>query len=386
VPRTGLKPGSSIVIKSSFFVFFLLLTPILAGNSYEGSISGTGKHSGRIWFKTSCALDSSHRGDKAIDCRTETSWISSGKNSSKWIEIDFGEKRLVTRLLLRPGVPPDGRNPSMSYCMLQFYLNGRWVDFRMIETARKNISGEYKPVQNINIDLGSADFRLFRIYIPQDAVLGGYASISEIELFLGDSRITAFDERFKGWVLPISGCRPPSEDQQYPNARREYRNGTHKGFDIYSFLDRATGTMRPLTVNTPVLSVADGIVIRSDTGYKRMDQAEWEIETRLAQTYPPTYVVRSFGGRQVWIDHGNGIITAYNHLSRIKDGLKLGSNVKKGEKIGYAGNSGLSGEAKGTDEGIHLHFEIWIDGQFFGYGMKLNDIKRYFRWIFFPED
>ncbi len=93
---------------------------------------------------------------------------------------------------------------------------------------------------------------------------------------------------------------------------------------------------------------------------------------------------RSFGGIQVWIDHLNGIVTTYNHLSRIDPEIKKDGRVKKGQRLGWAGNSGLLGEAERKDYGTHLHFEIWIDGFYLGTGMSLKDIKKYITWIFFP--
>jgi hypothetical protein len=48
------------------------------------------------------------------------------------------------------------------------------------------------------------------------------------------------------------------------------------------------------------------------------------------------------------------------------------------------GNSGLYGEALGKDWGAHLHMEIWIDGYYLGFGMKMKDVKKYVKWVFFP--
>ena len=60
-------------------------------------------------------------------------------------------------------------------------------------------------------------------------------------------------------------------------------------------------------------------------------------------------------GNAVIIDHGLGLFTLYGHLSAIT--TAVGKNVKKGEKIGNSGTSGLAG-------GDHLHFSIIVGGQF----------------------
>jgi murein DD-endopeptidase MepM/ murein hydrolase activator NlpD len=60
-------------------------------------------------------------------------------------------------------------------------------------------------------------------------------------------------------------------------------------------------------------------------------------------------------GNKIEIEHVNGYETAYGHLSRFVDGLKVGSKVRQGQVIGYVGSTGQS-------TGPHLHFEIEING------------------------
>ena len=55
------------------------------------------------------------------------------------------------------------------------------------------------------------------------------------------------------------------------------------------------------------------------------------------------------GGNRVEIDHGNGLITTYNHLLRV--GVSRGDKVQVGEIIAKVGTSGSS-------TGCHLHFEV----------------------------
>lgn len=56
-------------------------------------------------------------------------------------------------------------------------------------------------------------------------------------------------------------------------------------------------------------------------------------------------------GISIYVDHGNGIITRYGHLSQAY--AQVGRQVKQGETIGLSGNTGNS-------TGPHLHFEIRI--------------------------
>lgn len=60
-------------------------------------------------------------------------------------------------------------------------------------------------------------------------------------------------------------------------------------------------------------------------------------------------------GRWIAIDHGNGLVTLYGHLS--KQGVKKGEKVDKGEQIGLSGNTGYS-------TGPHLHFSVFSADSF----------------------
>lgn len=69
-----------------------------------------------------------------------------------------------------------------------------------------------------------------------------------------------------------------------------------------------------------------------------------------------TYLGRKGGyGRVIFIQHNNKYSTRYAHMQAYAKGLKRGSQVKKGQIIGYVGMSGLA-------TGPHLHFEIRVNG------------------------
>ncbi len=93
------------------------------------------------------------------------------------------------------------------------------------------------------------------------------------------------------------------------------------------------------TVGTPIYATGDGVVKRahkSFTGYG------WQIE----------------------IDHGYGYITKYAHMSGFN--VKKGQKVKRGECIGYVGNSGKS-------TAPHLHYEVRKDNK------KINPVHFFYQ-------
>jgi murein DD-endopeptidase MepM/ murein hydrolase activator NlpD len=58
-------------------------------------------------------------------------------------------------------------------------------------------------------------------------------------------------------------------------------------------------------------------------------------------------------GNEIQLDHGNGIVTVYGHLSGFN--VAAGQQVVKGEVIGYVGHTGRV-------TGPHLHYEVQIRG------------------------
>src|SRR5450755_3527029 len=62
-------------------------------------------------------------------------------------------------------------------------------------------------------------------------------------------------------------------------------------------------------------------------------------------------------GNVVEIDHSQGIVTVYGHLSRFAPGVRVGRHVSQGDIIAYVGMTGLA-------TGPHLHYEYRVDGVF----------------------
>ena len=66
----------------------------------------------------------------------------------------------------------------------------------------------------------------------------------------------------------------------------------------------------------------------------------------------------NLGGTVVWVIGPAGSWHYYAHLERHKRGLKVGDYVKKGQVLGYVGNSG---NARHTAP--HLHYGLYLDGK-----------------------
>jgi murein DD-endopeptidase MepM/ murein hydrolase activator NlpD len=59
-------------------------------------------------------------------------------------------------------------------------------------------------------------------------------------------------------------------------------------------------------------------------------------------------------GNSIIIDHGFGVVTRYGHLSGFN--VKPGQRVKRGDVIGFVGDTGRS-------TAPHLHYEVWVREQ-----------------------
>ena len=70
------------------------------------------------------------------------------------------------------------------------------------------------------------------------------------------------------------------------------------------------------------------------------------------------------GGYQVWISHGSGLFTTYNHMSAVT--VSAGQSVDRGQQVGRVGQSGNA-------TGPHLHFEVW-KGPIWNGGYRVNPL------------
>lgn len=176
-----------------------------------------------------------------------------------------------------------------------------------------------------------------------------------------------------GYVPPVPDATISSRAAHWPNARRAYRNGTHEGFDFY---DGAVSGTTTITYGTPIVSVADGVVVRADHDYAEMDQATYDAiiaeANRVMST--PDEILDQLRGRQVWIEHAGGFVTRYAHLSGIPDAVTVGASVAQGQVIGLTGNSGTIDGVERTEHDPHPHVEIWRGPTYLGQGLEPAEI------------
>lgn len=111
---------------------------------------------------------------------------------------------------------------------------------------------------------------------------------------------------------------------------RDFRGGT-KTYDSHN------GTDFAVPVGTVVVSPAPGVVLRVSSEFNR-------------------------GGLKVFVDHGGGLTTTHNHLARSL--VRPGEVVRRGQPIALSGYSGLDGLAMFPWSVPHVHFNVWLDGEY----------------------
>ncbi len=147
-------------------------------------------------------------------------------------------------------------------------------------------------------------------------------------------------------------------------------------------LELAREAVRTAPVHKPLLGshgLSSGFGTRSDPFSGRaafhsgLDfRAAMGTEIYAAGSGKVVFAGRNGGyGNMIDIDHGDGIVTRYGHLSRIE--VRVGQMLDVGDAIGQVGSTGRS-------TGPHLHFEVRRDDQavdpgiYLGAGSRLAEL------------
>lgn len=183
--------------------------------------------------------------------------------------------------------------------------------------------------------------------IPDSARAKQLEKRKELQLVAGMDQTELSKELFK--TLNVLYNRIVNQENSYKEIEKMIRNKEK--------LLASTPAIQPIS-NKDLNRLSSGFSYRIDPIYKTV-----KFHTGLDFSAPqgtPIYataqgVVRIAGnlgngyGNHVVINHGYQYSTLYGHMYKIK--VRAGQTVKRGEVIGYVGNSGKS-------TGSHLHYEV----------------------------
>jgi murein DD-endopeptidase MepM/ murein hydrolase activator NlpD len=193
---------------------------------------------------------------------------------------------------------------------------------------------------------------------------------SSAQLTEANARLQAFERQAAlenaRLTLPVAGAAFPRDPDNLPNAPRTYRKGVSQGF---VFTGSDSGVI--VTYGTPVIAAADGEIVKLDANYKDPTVPEFLKLLQEVKNGASDNDLERLRGRQVWLKHANGVITRYGHLSKIAPDLSYARPVKRGDVIGFVGNSGTLEGARGGRGNARLLFEVWPQPeQFLGQGLE----------------
>jgi len=208
------------------------------------------------------------------------------------------------------------------------YLN---VSVNKIEAKKDEMERDYIALKRKNQKLQNTVVSTEHILkTKKDELVAVTDKLSDIENLIGLSvdEGTSLAERVD--LATVTSEEMAALMQHVPNGSPvEYRGITSKfGYRTHPTLQRKEfhrGSDMKAPMKTPIYATADAIV-------------EWAAEHK-----------RSGYGKLIILDHSFGFKTYFGHLNKIV--VKSGQFIKRGDLIGYTGNSGMS-------NGPHLHYEV----------------------------
>ena len=157
-----------------------------------------------------------------------------------------------------------------------------------------------------------------------DLIIGTAKKIDELSkaIFVQSKSFDAIENLAKNKIEMLASI-PAILPVSLKEAHQVSSSYGYRMHPIYKTMKFHAGMDFTGAIGTPIYATGNGLVVESqfDKGY----------------------------GRHVIIDHGFSYKTMYAHMEKIV--VKKGQPVKRGDVIGYLGNTGLS-------TGPHLHYEV----------------------------
>jgi murein DD-endopeptidase MepM/ murein hydrolase activator NlpD len=228
---------------------------------------------------------------------------------------------------LTPVGPPAEPAPEVTFDgirALVFQQQGHWytaVGLPLSQepgTATLIVTPAHGAARDISVEVRAHSYREQRLTVKKSYVDLSQEQLDRVtaERRIIDGALENFrDIRMSGIHLAVPATGPKSSSFGLRRFFNDQPRSPHSGMDIAAPLD------------APVAAAADGIVSATGDYY--------------------------FNGNTVFVDHGQGFVTMYCHLSQIS--VTDGQAVSAGELIGNVG-------ATGRVTGAHLHFGTYLNG------------------------
>jgi murein DD-endopeptidase MepM/ murein hydrolase activator NlpD len=191
-----------------------------------------------------------------------------------------------------------------------------------VEPGREwaEVKDEVPPPKYLSFDVQPKKYRTQKLKVPPSQV-----DLSEADLARVEKERPRIEAALDHWtevvpttlklVAPVAG--PRSSSFGLRRVFNDQSRNPHSGMDIAA------------DIGVPVKAAAPGVVVETGEFF--------------------------FNGNTVFVDHGQGLVTMYCHLSAID--VKTGQQVEAGDVLGKVG-------ATGRVTGPHLHFGVSLNRAF----------------------
>ena len=260
-----------------------------------------------------------------------------------------------------------------------FYFSADWLTNVLYKTKLTEIQHNYSNLSSTVINLQSRVENLnsqMSLIEEKDKAVRSYADLPEIdenirELGVGGVRVTENTKIDN--LLPDFTSTITSLEMDIDALTRKVKLELSSYEDIYDKVQENSDRIK----NIPTIRPVNGGYLNAGFGYRidpfdRVNRFHYGQDISVnngTPIYAPAdgtiKVARYMGGfgKSIKIDHGYGYTTFYAHLSKFN--IKSNQKIKRGDIIGYSGNTGRS-------TGPHLHYEVHY------YGKPQNPLDYFF--------
>jgi murein DD-endopeptidase MepM/ murein hydrolase activator NlpD len=260
-----------------------------------------------------------------------------------------------------------------------FYFSADWLTNVLYKTKLTEMQHNYSNLSSTVINLQSRVENLnsqMSLIEEKDKAVRSYADLPEIDeniRELGVGGITVTKNTKIDNLLPDFTSTITSLEMDIDALTRKVKLELSSYEDIYDKVQENSDRIKTIPTIRPV----NGGYLNGGFGYRidpfdRVNRFHYGQDITVNNGIPiyapadgTIKVARYMGGfgKSIKIDHGFGYTTFYAHLSKFN--TKRNQKIKRGDIIGYSGNTGRS-------TGPHLHYEVHY------YGKPQNPLDYFF--------
>ncbi|MDR1812037.1 MAG: M23 family metallopeptidase [Candidatus Fibromonas sp.] len=253
---------------------------------------------------------------------------------------------------------------QLSLLILVLSLLGTLTHKHFMETAQEQKNRLYSRLQTLSIEMDSLDNKISQSYRNEDRLYAKFGlavpDTNMREMGVGGPVLP--DSALVWSATPIKKLKSGLTDR-FTKIENKIDRSHNSYLGLQLYIERLHGNLQYTPSIMPTLGIlSSGFGLRTHpvTGeFGKMHQGidisapKWTPIRASANGRVDMISDSETLGKYVSIDHGNGFVTRYGHMT--KTFAKEGQMVSRFDVIGYVGNTGRT-------TGNHLHYEVWLNG------------------------